>query len=86
MSEARIAQLLQEAEEHLRQRNCRQRYERAVERLPDSRRGIWYGDDKRAASLNSIAVLSLTTSTQLHSPPGPLQGLFFCPVLAWHQD
>ena len=49
MSEARIAQLLQEAEEHLRQRNCRQRYERAVERLPDSRRRIWYGDDKRAA-------------------------------------
>jgi hypothetical protein len=49
MSEARIAQLLQEAEEYLRQRNCRQRYERAVERLPDSRRGIWYGDDKRAA-------------------------------------
>ena len=49
MSEARIAQLLQEAEEYLRQRNCRQRYERAVARLPDSRRGIWYGDDKREA-------------------------------------
>ena len=45
----RIDQLLRDAEQHMRQRNCRQRYERAIERLPDSRRGIWYGDDARVA-------------------------------------
>ena len=49
MDEVRLQQLLQEAEDHLRARSCRQRYERAVVRLPDSRRGIWFGDDKRAA-------------------------------------
>jgi len=49
MDDVRLQQLLQEAEEHLRARSCRQRYERAVVRLPDSRRGIWFGDDKRAA-------------------------------------
>ena len=41
MDDVRLQQLLQEAEEHLRARSCRQRYERAVVRLPDSRRGIW---------------------------------------------
>ena len=45
MEDVRIAQLLQEAEEHLRQRNCRARYERAVSRLPDSRRNIKLGDE-----------------------------------------
>ncbi len=49
MDDVRLQQLLQEAEEHLRARSCRQRYERAVVRLPDSRRGIWFGDDNRAA-------------------------------------
>ena len=49
MDDVRLQQLLQEAEEHLRALSCRQRYERAVIRLPDSRRGIWFGDDKRAA-------------------------------------
>ena len=49
MDDVRLQKLLQEAEEHLRARSCRQRYERAVVRLPDSRRGIWFGDDKRAA-------------------------------------
>ena len=49
MDDVRLQQLLQEAGEHLRARSCRQRYERAVVRLPDSRRGIWFGDDKRAA-------------------------------------
>ena len=49
MDDVRMQKLLQEAEEHLRARSCRQRYERAVVRLPDSRRGIWFGDDKRAA-------------------------------------
>ena len=49
MDDVRLQQLLREAEEHLRSRSCRQRYERAVVRLPDSRRGIWFGDDKRAA-------------------------------------
>ena len=38
MDDVRLQQLLQEAEEHLRARSCRQRYERAVVRLPDSRR------------------------------------------------
>ena len=46
MDDVRLQQLLQEAEEHLRARSCRQRYERAVVRLPDSRRGIRFGDDK----------------------------------------
>ena len=49
MDDVRLQMLLQEAEDHLRSRSCRQRYERAVVRLPDSRRGIWFGDDKRAA-------------------------------------
>lgn len=49
MDDKRLQLLLQEAEDHLRQRDCRARYERAVTRLPDSRRGIWYGDDKRSA-------------------------------------
>ena len=49
MDDVRLLLLLQEAEDHLRSRSCRQRYERAVVRLPDSRRGIWFGDDKRAA-------------------------------------
>ena len=49
MDDVRLQLLLQEAEDHLRSRSCRQRYERAVVRLPDSRRGIWFGDDKRAA-------------------------------------
>ena len=30
MDDVRLQQLLQEAEEHLRARSCRQRYERAV--------------------------------------------------------
>ena len=34
MDDVRLQQLLQEAEEHLRARSCR---------------GIWFGDDKRAA-------------------------------------
>ena len=33
MDDVRLQQLLQEAEEHLRARSCRQRYERAVVRL-----------------------------------------------------
>ena len=49
MSEKELEVLLQEAEEHLRQRDCRSRYERAVIRLPDSRRGYRFGDDKRVA-------------------------------------
>ena len=49
MDDVRLQQLLQEAEDLLRSRSCRQRYERAAVRLPDSRRGIWFGDDKRAA-------------------------------------
>ena len=49
MDHVRLELLLQEAEDHLRSRSCRKRYERAVVRLPDSRRGIWFGDDKRAA-------------------------------------
>jgi len=49
MDDVRLQMLLKEAEEHLRARSCRQRYESAVIRLPDSRRGIWFGDDKRAA-------------------------------------
>ena len=49
MDDVKLQQLLQEAEDHLRQRDCRQRYERAVTRLPDSRRGIWFGDDNRTA-------------------------------------
>ncbi|AII49212.1 hypothetical protein KR52_08655 [Synechococcus sp. KORDI-52] len=49
MDDVRLQRLLQEAEDHLRSRSCRQRYERAVVRLPDSRRGIWFGDDKRSA-------------------------------------
>ena len=32
MDDVRLQQLLQEAEEHLRARSCRQRYERAVVR------------------------------------------------------
>ena len=45
MEDARIAQLLQEAEDHLRQRDCRARYERAASQLPDSRRNIKLGDE-----------------------------------------
>jgi hypothetical protein len=49
MSDQELEVLLQEAEEHLRQRDCRSRYERAVVRLPDSRRGYRFNDDKRTA-------------------------------------
>ena len=49
MSEKELDALLQEAEEHLRQRDCRSRYEKAVARLPDSRSGYRFGDDKRVA-------------------------------------
>ena len=51
MEDVRIQQLLQDAEDHLRQRDCRARYERAVAQLPDSRRGIRLKDkDDRLAS------------------------------------
>lgn len=49
MSDKELELLLQEAEKHLRQTDCRSRYERAVNRLPDSRRGFKFGDDKRSA-------------------------------------
>ena len=49
MPEQELEVLLQEAEEHLRQRDCRSRYERAEVRLPDSRGGYRFGDDKRVA-------------------------------------
>ena len=49
MSDKQLELLLQEAEKHLRQTDCRSRYERAVNRLPDSRRGFKFGDDKRSA-------------------------------------
>ena len=45
LDDIKIAQLLQEAEDHLRQRTCRQRYEDAVFRLPDSRRNIRPGEE-----------------------------------------
>jgi hypothetical protein len=49
MLDQKLERLFQDAEEHLRNQSCRSRYERSVIRLPDSRRGIWFGDDKRAA-------------------------------------
>ena len=49
MTDQRIEQLLQEAENHLKKQSCRARYERSVIRLPDSRRNIWLKDDERAA-------------------------------------
>lgn len=51
MEDVLIQQLLQDAEDHLRQRDCRARYECAVAQLPDSRRGIRLKDnDDRLAS------------------------------------
>jgi hypothetical protein len=49
MSDKDLELLLQEAQKHLRESDCRTRYERAVNRLPDSRRGFKFGDDKRSA-------------------------------------
>ncbi len=49
MTDQRLAQLLQEAEDHLKKRSCRSRYESSVIRLPDSRRNIWLKDDERIA-------------------------------------
>ena len=49
MTDQRIEQLLQEAENHLKKQSCRARYERSVIRLPDSRRNIWLKDDERVA-------------------------------------
>ena len=46
LDDIKLAQLLQEAEDHLRQRTCRQRYEAAVFKLPDSRRNIRLGDQE----------------------------------------
>lgn len=40
MTDTRLAVLLQDAEMHMRQMTCRERYERATSRLPDSRRNI----------------------------------------------
>jgi len=46
MTDQRIEQLLQEAENHLKKQSCRARYERSVIRLPDSRRNIRLGEEK----------------------------------------
>ena len=44
MDDNKLKLLLQDAEEHLRQRSCRARYEAAAVRLPDSRRNIRFGE------------------------------------------
>lgn len=49
MSESLLERLLQDAVDHRRQLTCRQRYEGAVDRLPDARRNIRYGEDRNAA-------------------------------------
>ena len=54
MDDVRLQLLLQEAEEHLRSRSCRQRCEQGCCSFARRRRGIWFGDDKRAAWCNSM--------------------------------
>ena len=49
MSESLLDRLVEEAVAHRRQLSCRQRYEGAVDRLPDARRNIRYGEDRNAA-------------------------------------
>ena len=49
MSESLLERLLEEAESHRRKLSCRARYEGAVDRLPDARRNIRYGDDRNMA-------------------------------------
>ena len=49
MSETLLDRLLEEAMLHRRQLSCRARYEGAVQRLPDARRNIRYGEDRHTA-------------------------------------
>ena len=49
MSETLLDRLLEEAILHRRQLSCRARYEGAVQRLPDARRNIRYGEDRNTA-------------------------------------
>lgn len=49
MTDEQLMLLLQQGEEHLRNQSCRLRYERSVVRLPDSRQGIRFKDEKRSA-------------------------------------
>ena len=46
MDDLKLKLLLQDAEDHMRRLSCRQRYEQATSRLPDSRRNIWLGEEK----------------------------------------
>ena len=50
MDDKRLQLLLQDAEDHLRQMTCRQRYERATNRIPDARRNIRAGDERLDAA------------------------------------
>ena len=49
MSDSLLERLLEEAVAHRRKLSCRARYEGAVDRLPDARRNIRYGDDRNMA-------------------------------------
>lgn len=46
MDDLKLKLLLQDAEDHMRRLSCRQRYEQATSRLPDSRRNIRLGEEK----------------------------------------
>lgn len=46
MDDLNLKLLLQDAEDHMRRLSCRQRYEQATSRLPDSRRNIRLGEEK----------------------------------------
>ena len=46
MDDLKLKFLLQDAEDHMRRLSCRQRYEQATSRLPDSRRNIRLGEEK----------------------------------------
>lgn len=46
MDDLKLKLLLQAAEDHMRRLSCRQRYEQATSRLPDSRRNIRLGEEK----------------------------------------
>ena len=46
LDDLKLKLLLQDAEDHMRRLSCRQRYEHATSRLPDSRRNIRLGEEK----------------------------------------